>query len=503
MTSKTMKHTCFALLSVLTVMLSACSVSVDTPQQMNRLPEIYPDYTGVTIPVNIAPMNFAMASDAYDMTSVIFKAKDGTEYEAKGDNAIDIDDDDWQELLTKSQGDSLMVTVRAHHTGNGSDGGNTERWEEFNTFAMYVMPDSIDYSIIYRLIAPGYQTYSKMGVYQRELSSFDEDANFRNTEISNACVNCHTTCKGDPNTQSLHIRGKKGGTVIVRNGTMTTYSTKIPDVTVGSAVYPYWHPSANYIAYSTNNIHQSFYTTPTDLMDTYDIDSDVYVYDIEKNEISRSEALMDTAYFETNPAFSPDGKTLYFCRASRKELPAEVKDVHYDLVKVSFDPQTGAIGTKVDTVICASKDSMSVSMPRPSNDGRYIIYCKDRFGGIPVTHHESDLWILDLKTGISRCMTEVNSPDYADAFHNWSSNDRWMVFGSRREDGTHTRPFFCYVDKNGMGRKPFLLPQKDPKNYYAELMLSYNCLEFVKGPCNFDAKEAASKLVNDENVQFK
>lgn len=482
------------------LLLASCASSPDNLQQVDALPQIYPDYTGVTIPVNIAPMEFAMQSDDYDRVSVIFKAKDGTEYEATGDNAVNIDADEWRSLLEKTQGDSLMVTVRAH---NSSASNGEGRWEAFRSFPMYVVSDSIDYSIIYRLIAPGYQTYSKMGVYQRELSTTNETSNYLNTEITNACVNCHTTCKGDPNTQSLHIRGKKGGTVLVRNGKMTTYSTKIPDVTVGSAVYPYWHPSGNFIAYSTNNIHQSFYTTPTDLMDTYDLDSDVYIYDIEKNQISRSEALMDTAYFETNPAFSPDGKTMYFCRAARKQLPADIKDVHYDLCKVSFDPQTGTIGSKVDTVVCASCDSMSVSMPRPSNDGRYLIYCKDNYGGIPVTHHESDLWILDLQTGESRCMTEVNSPDYADAFHNWSSNDRWMVFGSRREDGTHTRPYFTYIDKNGIGRKPFLLPQHDPKNYYAELMLSYNCLEFVKGPCNFDAKSATSKLVDDENIQFK
>ena len=482
----------FIILSA--VLLASCSMSVDNPKMVDELPEIYPDYTAVTIPVNIAPMDFAMQSDDYDAMSVIFKTKDGTEYEVQGDNAIDIDDDDWHDLLDKTKDDSLMVTVRARKDG---------RWESFKSFPMYVQSDSIDYSIIYRLIAPGYQTYSKMGVYQRSLADMTEVANYRNTEITNACVNCHTTCKGNPNIQSLHIRGKKGGTVIVKDGKMTAFNTKIKDVTVGSAVYPYWHPSGNYIAYSTNNIHQSFHTTPQDLMDTYDLNSDVYVYDLNSQSILLSKALMDTTFLETNPAFSPDGKTLYFCRTKKVPLPDSVKVTHYDLCKVSFDPATGKIGDKVDTVIWASKDSMSVSMPRPSNDGRFIIYCLDEFGGIPVTHHEADLWILDLKTGKSRCMTEVNSPDFADAFHNWSSNDRWMVFGSRREDGTHTRPYFTYVDKNGVGRKPFLLPQRDPKNYYAELMMSYNCLEFVKGPCNFDDREATSILENDEQVQWK
>jgi len=479
---------------VVICILFGCSPSVENETMMASLPDIYPDYTGVTVPVNIGPMNFAMTSDDYDAMSVLFRTPKGEDMEVKGDNFIDIDADEWKQLMTDSQNDSLMVTVRARKEG---------KWESFRTFPMYVKSDSIDYGIIYRRIAPGYQTYSKMGVYEYALSDLEEKANYENTEITNSCVNCHTTCKGDPNIQSLHIRGKKGGTIIIKDGKMTPYNTKISDITVGSAVYPYWHPSGNYIAYSTNNIHQSFHTTPQDLMDTYDINSDLYVYDINRNAIILSKALMDSTFLETNPAFSPDGKTLYFCRTKKVLLPDSVKTTHYDLCKVDFDPSTGTIGEKVDTVIWASRDSMSISMPRPSNDGRFIIYCKDEFGGIPVTHHEADLWILDLQTSENRCMTEVNSPDYADAFHNLSSNDRWLVFGSRREDGTHTRPYFTYVDKDGVGRKPFLMPQHNPKEFYSELMMSYNCVEFIKGSCNFDAKGAASMLEGGENIQWQ
>ena len=483
-----------SILPILTLVLilTGCSgVKVDNPKQMNTLPDIYPDYIGVTIPVNIAPMEFAMSSDDYDAMSVIFKSSDGSEYEAQGDNSIDIDPDEWQQLLS---GDSLMVTVRARKNG---------QWEAFREFPMYVMPDSIDYSIVYRLIAPSYQTYSRMGVYQRQLSNMTETGTLRNTEVTNACINCHTTCQGDPRRQSIHVRGKNGATLIVKDGELQACNTKIPDVTCGSAVYPYWHPSGNYIAYSTNVINQMFHTTSADLMDTFDFNADVYVYDINKQAILLSEALMDTTMFETNPAFSADGKTLYFCRAKCEAMPDNIRTTRFDLCSVSFDPATGRIGSKVDTVICASRDSMSISMPRPSSDGRYLVYCKTDFGGIPVCHHEADLWILNLNTGESRLMTEVNSPDYCDAFHNWSSNNRWMVFGSRREDGTHTLPYFTYIDKNGIGRKPFLLPQHNPKHFYAERMYSYNCVEFVTGPCNIDSHEAADLLLSDERIQWK
>lgn len=486
-----MKKTYIFILSVL--LLCGCGVSVENERPIDALPDIYPDYVGVTVPVNIAPMEFAMSDDAYDAMSVIFRTKSGLEYEATGDNCIDIDADEWCQLLQEAKGDSLSITVRARRN---------DSWESYKSFGMYVAPDSIDYGIIYRRIAPGYQTYSKMGIYEYSLCDSKEVATFENTEITNACVNCHTTCQGSPNRQSFHVRGKSGGTVLVTDGEINTYNTKIPDVTVGSAVYPHWHPSGNFIAYSTNNIHQSFHTTPVDLMDTYDLDSDVYVYDLSAKTIILSEALMDTTKFETNPCFSPDGRTLYFCRAQKMAMPENVRDIRYDLCKVDFDPATGKIGEKIDTVICASRDSMSVSMPRISSDGRYLIYCKDEFGGIPVTHHEADLWILNLQTGENRCMTEVNSPDFADAFHNWSSNNRWMVFGSRREDGTHTRPFITYVDKDGVGRKPFLLPQRNPKVYYAELMMSYNCVEFVTGPCSVSPKAVSSKLTKGENVQW-
>ena len=43
--------------------LTACTETVSDATQENILPQIYPDYTGVTIPVNIAPLCFNMADE--------------------------------------------------------------------------------------------------------------------------------------------------------------------------------------------------------------------------------------------------------------------------------------------------------------------------------------------------------------------------------------------------------------------------------------------------------
>ena len=113
------------------------------------------------------------------------------------------------------------------------------------------------------------------------------------------------------------------------DGTMTSLESRT-DSTLGTAVYPYWHPSGDYIAYSTNLVRQLFHITATDLMETFDMDSDLYVYNIKTNQILYNEAIENNDFFETNPAFSADGKSLYFCRATRREMPKEVTKSRYD-----------------------------------------------------------------------------------------------------------------------------------------------------------------------------
>ena len=46
--------------------------------------------------------------------------------------------------------------------------------------------------VTYRRIAPGYEVYGKLGIYQRNLSNFEETAILENTAAPGACLNCHT-----------------------------------------------------------------------------------------------------------------------------------------------------------------------------------------------------------------------------------------------------------------------------------------------------------------------
>jgi hypothetical protein len=102
---------------------------------------------------------------------------------------------------------------------------------------------------------------------------------------------------------------------------------------------------------------------------------------------------------------------------------------------------------------------------------------------------------MDLTTGEAQPLTIVNSPD-TESYHTWSSNGRWLVVSSRRDDGTFTRPFFAHMDKDGKWSKPFELPQANP-DYHRQFLRSFNIPEFMQGPVEIAPQTFADVLKGD------
>jgi len=103
---------------------------------------------------------------------------------------------------------------------------------------------------------------------------------------------------------------------------------------------------------------------------------------------------------------------------------------------------------------------------------------------------------MDLKTGIYRRL-ECNS-DQSDSWHCWSSNSRWIVFSSKRDNGLLARPYFSYFDPEGREHKPFVLPQKDP-TFYDTWLKTYNVPELVSGPVTIPQEELL-RAINSKDV---
>ena len=472
--------------------MAACSTT-HAPRDVassDQLPEIYPDYTGVTIPVNIAPLDFAMADDSTTCIDVEISGVRGGRLHANGDYA-DLDSSAWRRLLAENAGDDLTVSVSAEKAG---------RWTRYRSFNIHVSRDSIRaWGLTYRRIAPGYEFYGRMGIYQRRLSTFEETALIENGDSKGMCINCHTPNQTDPARYVFHIRAEHGATAIVKDGKAELLESK-NEVLGGAMVYPSWHPGGRYIAFSTNKTSQMFHLSGPKRIEVYDASSDVFIYDTETHTILNDTLTMRKYWAENCPAFSADGKHLYFTTARRQIYPTNYDQEKYSLCRADFDARTGRIGPKVDTLVSASATGKSATWPRPSHDGRYLMYTQTDYGYFSAWHPEADLWLLDLSTGERRSLDEVNSTR-AESLHAWSADSGWFLFTSRRDDGLYSRIYLSKIDGAGRATKPFMLPQRDPKRYYRGLLDSYNTPEFTLQRVGTDREKLWKQIVSQERIQ--
>jgi len=469
-------------------MLTGCNSRPTNVVRTSQLPQIYPDYTYVTIPYEIAPLNFAMIDDSIESIDVEVKGSKGGSLHAKGEYA-DFDIDEWQKLLSQNKGGKLSFTVCAKKDG---------KWIGYKAFTVFVSKDPLDeWGITYRRIPPGYEQYGKMGLYQRDLATFNETPLLENSRTPGQCLNCHTPNRTNPDQYVFHIRGSHGATALSKNGSIELLKAK-NDTLGGSMVYPYWHPGGRYCAFSTNKTSQIFHSNKKNKrIEVFDEASDVFVYDTQTQRLILDTLIMRKGWSENTPAFSPDGRWLYFTTTRQMNYPSEYNLEKYSLCRVNFNDTTGRIGNKVDTLINATVTGKSASWPRPSYDGLYLMYTQTDYGYFSIWHPEADLWLLNLTTGETRPLNEVNS-NRSESFHNWSTNSRWFLFTSRNEDGLYTKLYFSHFDEQGHASKPFLLPQRNPKRYYRQLMYSYNTPDFASRPINTNQRELANHIESNE-----
>ena len=170
------------------------------------------------------------------------------------------------------------------------------------------------------------------------------------------------------------------------------------------------------------------------------------------------------------------------------------EQVRYDIYRKAFDAKKLSFGP-TELVYEASADSLSATFPRISPDGRYLLTGIAPYGCFHVWHPTADLYLMDLQSKQIRKLENVNS-DYAESYHNWSSNGRWMIFISRRDDSNFSRLYIAYFDQQGKAHKAFALPQRDP-DFYTYFMRSYNVPEFMKEPVQVTPQEFASEARKD------
>lgn len=231
-------------------------------------------------------------------------------------------------------------------------------------------------------------------------------------------------------------------------------------------------------------MRQFFHTAGSQVRDVVDLESSLAYLRLDSLQSKKVPGASDDRQMATYPAWSPDGRWLYYCRApllwtDRDAVPPDrYTEVRYDLMRISYDLDDDQWGSP-ETVLSADETGLSILLPRISPDGRFLLFCMCDYGCFPAYRPTSDLYLRDLEAG-TYAKLPINS-EFSESWHSWSSNSRWIAFSSKRENGSFTRCYLSHIDADGEASKPFLVPQTDPE-FYGSFMKTVSVPELLTGP---------------------
>ena len=191
------KISVYIILSVL--ILWSCDRGVQNPVSGPDA-AIFPDYRNITVPVNIAPANF-MIQDTADKYITLLESGD---------------------VKVKVTGKKVVIPIRKWRklTAQGNIAVNIfekkgKEWIRMNSFGINVA-DEIDSYLTYRVIPPLFESYQRLTINQRDITTFSEKVVYANSMVSHGtqtqCINCHSFKNWHTDNMQFHIRQYLGGT---------------------------------------------------------------------------------------------------------------------------------------------------------------------------------------------------------------------------------------------------------------------------------------------------
>ena len=463
-------------------------------EELLRLPVMEPDYSDIVIPPNIAPLNFKLEESGTAYRVRIYGDQGEEIVIASRDAGIIIPPKSWKKLLQENRGGTIRIDAYVKSKKGA--------WRRYRSVENRVAEERIDSHLVYRLLGALCNQYERVGIYQRNLETYEESIVINNDQMGGGCVNCHSFRNNDPNLFSFHARPSAknaphipAAMILVRDGHAEQLKTR-SDVAPGPPGYISWRADGKAVAFALGKPRQIFRSCGAEIRDVFDLKSDLAIADTTTGKSSTSPNISNPELLETFPCWSADGKTLYYNSAAsqwdegKSMTPDDIKRTQFDLMRIAYDIDSNTWG-EPEILLSAKETGKSIVEPRTSPDGNYLIFCMADYGGFPINQESSDLYLMDLESGEYHRM-ECSS-DRTESWHSWSNNSRWIVFSSKRDTGLFVRPYICYIDANGKEHKPFLLPQKDPA-FYDTWLMTYNLPELVSGPITVTTEELLSVL---------
>lgn len=185
------------------------------------------------------------------------------------------------------------------------------------------------------------------------------------------------------------------------------------------------------------------------------------IYNIKNKTFSSLPGADNKEFCQSNPIWSPDGKTVLFVKApvyhhALAELSNEViipteyakefiegkKDFKFDIYRIPFNSGQGGVAVPLEG---ASKNGMSNYFPKYSPDGKWLVFTQSK--NFMLLQPDAKLYIMPSSGGTPRLMN-CNNPNTMNSWHSWSPNGKWLIFSSKAK-GPYTQLYLTHIDENG------------------------------------------------------
>ncbi|HUU42245.1 MAG TPA: hypothetical protein VMX57_00610 [Planctomycetota bacterium] len=380
----------------------------------------------------------------------------------------------WHTIVERAGDADVTLTVRGIACtalwGKTRDSVHVSRTVRFR-----IARDPCDNAVVYRLVDPPFINRKTPDTFVRDVRKLSPQPFL--LARRQYCINCHafSSKTGRDGKMGIQVRYAGGGTyrhriylAVADLDTGRIIKTLLP-FRLQMTTFMSWSPDASKLAVSANQTLISVEPYVLEAQNTQQSGSDIAIVDLAAGSTTLLKGASDSDRLETFPCWTPDGKAIVFCEAPQRLHP---RDTKYSLRIVDYNDGTGGeSGTLVDAAVTGK----SSYYPRFSPDGRWLSFVQSDFGSL--IKSSSDLWLFDWRRrgepGVKPQRLDANAPAAADSWYSWSSNSRWIVFTSKRDDGVYARLYLTHIDDEGHASVPVRLPIAD------DPLMSFNIPEFV------------------------
>ncbi len=386
----------------------------------------------------------------------------------------------WEAIKESKTGEWIDVELR----GCGVQGGERIGDKAYvDRVKIRVSPYPADPIIVYRLVSPLFHAYKTPDIRYRHIGTFETRMFLPSKNFY--CTNCHSF-PGNPNLEeedlSLAVAVRAQLALENRQRILGLYDfdTREGKTLNINSFFMSWDPKGTKVAGTEGHAVTVRPLITLETQEFYVLIADIMIVDSKTLETTALPGASTPQYMESFPSWSPDGKTIAFARAD--EMREKFSEKRFDLCTVPYNDGKGGEPTLVRG---ASRNEKSNFAPRFSPDGKWIVFNMADWSSLVAP--TADLWIVSTEEGAMPRKLECNY-DYAmDSHHSWSSNSRWLLFASKRDDGVFARIYFTEIDEDGHASPPVEMPVLE------DSMMCYNVPEFLKYEIEIDAEDVLRK----------